>query len=87
MTLDDLTSQLNKDGFNVKRSAVYLRLQPKMSNNSEGKRHITTVPVRLIRAQNDHHIKHPDGIFCAGTIRRLEELASALGHDEVLFIS
>lgn len=39
-----------------------------------GKRHVVTVPARLIRAQNDHHAKHVDTAFCSATIHRLEEL-------------
>jgi len=86
-TLDQLTEQLNKDGFTISRSGLYLRLLPKRSSSLEGQRHVTTVPVKLIRAQNDHHAKHIDGLFCTATIRHLEELASMLGPDEVCFLS
>ena len=44
-TLDELTAQLNKDGFSIKRSAVYLRLMPRRSNSLQGQRHVQTVPV------------------------------------------
>lgn len=47
MTLDDLTAKLNKDGFDVKRSTVYTRFQPKWSNSIQGKRHVNTVPIKL----------------------------------------
>jgi hypothetical protein len=63
LTLDDLTAQLIRDGFDVTRSSVYLRLKPKLSNSTEGKRHVKTVPVQLIRAQNDLHKSHPDQSF------------------------
>jgi len=86
-TLNDLTEQLNKDGFKISKSGVYLRLIPKRGNSSEGKKHVLTVPVKLIRAQNDHHIKHVDGRFCSATLKRLEELASLLGPQEVCFLS
>ena len=86
-TLDELHSELLRNGFNLSRSGLYLRLLPKRSGSLEGKRHVTTVPVRLIRAQNDQHSKHVDGKFCASTIRRLEELASLLGPHEVSFLS
>ena len=86
-TLDELTDQLNKDGFNISRSGVYLRLLPRRSASIEGQRHVVTVPVKLIRAQNDHHAQHVDGPFCTATIRYLEELASFLGPQEVCFIS
>jgi hypothetical protein len=87
LTLDDLTEQLTKDGFHVKRSSVYLRLQPKRSSSHQGKRHINTVPVRLIRAQNDFHKSHPDQRLCQATIRAMDELASLLGPSEVCYIS
>ena len=54
---------------------------------------MSTVPVRLIRAQNDHHSKHVDMWFCSATIRRLEleefveELTSLLGPKIVTFLS
>lgn len=55
LTLNDLHDQLKKDGFHLSRNGLYLRLMPKRSSSLEGKRHISTVPVKLIRAQNDHH--------------------------------
>lgn len=73
--------------FQLSRSAVYLHLLPRKSNTTEGKRHISTVPVRLKRALNDAHRSHVDTKFCVATIRYLEELASLLGPDQVLFIS
>ena len=84
-TLDELTTELKKDGFEISRSGVYLRLLPKKSNTHEGKRHTVTVPVRLIRAQNDHHSNHIDGKFCTATIKFLEEVASLLGPKEFFF--
>lgn len=86
-TLSELTEQLRRDGFKISRSAVYLRLLPRCSSSLEGKRHIVTVPVRLIRAQNDNHAKHIDGQFCTATIWHLEELSSLLGPNEVCFLS
>jgi hypothetical protein len=87
LTLDDLTAQLIRDGFDVTRSSVYLRLKPKRSHSTEGKRHVKTVPVQLIRAQNDLHKSHPDQGFCKATINNLEQLASLLGPSEVIFLS
>ncbi|GBL86297.1 hypothetical protein AVEN_132018-1 [Araneus ventricosus] len=78
-TLDDLTAQLKLDGFSVSRSGLYPRLLPKRSSNLEGKRHVVTKPVKLIRAENDSHLKHIDGQFCVANIKRLVELSSFLG--------
>lgn len=86
-TLDELTDELKKDGFEISSSGVYLRLLPKRSNSHEGKRHTVTVPVRLIRAQNDFHSNHSDGKFCTATIKFLEEVPSILGPNKKKFIS
>lgn len=87
-TLNELCTEINKrDNFSISRSALYLRLLPKRSNSSEGKRHVKTCPVKLVRSENDKHCTHPDGRFCTSTINLLEELASFLGPKQVCFIS
>ncbi|XP_041371065.1 uncharacterized protein LOC121384651 [Gigantopelta aegis] len=86
-TLDDLTASLKKQGIHLSRSAVYLRLLPRNATTLEGKRHCKTVPVKLIRAQNDEHSRHQDRYFARASISNLEELASLLGPGEVTFHS
>lgn len=86
-TLDDLLIEIQKQGFQISRSGLYLRMLPRNHLTTEGKRHINTVPVKLIGAQNDKHESHIDGAFCTSTIRNLEELASFLGPNEVFFLS
>lgn len=86
-TLDQLQAEMLKKGFELSRSALYLRLIPKRSLSEEGKRHVTTVPVKLMKPQNDHHMNHSDGKFCTSTLRSLDELASFAGPNEVAFIS
>lgn len=86
-TLDDVHDQLLKDGFKVSRSALYLRFVPRRSDSFEGKRHVKTVPVRLIKAQTSEHKFHVDTEFAKTTIRALESLASLLGPKQVLFLS
>ena len=78
---------MKKDGFEISRSEVYLRLLPKRSNSHEGKTHTATVLVRLIWAQNDFHSNHSDGKFCTGTIKFLEEVTTILGPNETFFMS
>jgi hypothetical protein len=86
-TLDDLTEELRKQGFNLSRSSVYLRLLPNRSLSNEGKRHVKTAPVKLIRAQNSEHASHVDTKFAKSTLNALEEIASILGPKEVTFHS
>lgn len=86
-TLEQLTDELNKKGIKISKSATYLRILPRRIGSNESKRHIKTAPVKLIRATNDMHKKHPDTEFCTATIRHLEELASLLGPKEVVFLS
>lgn len=86
-TLDELTSALHEKGFHLSRSATYLRLLPRRLNTSEGRRHVKTVPVKLLRASNAKHSDHQDGKFCTATIRSLEQIASLVGPDEVAFLS
>ena len=47
-TLDQLTEALNREGYSLKRSSVYLRLLPRNSVTKEGKRHVIKAPVKLI---------------------------------------
>lgn len=86
-TLGDLHTRLIEQGFNISRSGTYIRLLPRRYNTVEGKRHVTTVPVKLSRPEADHHKAHPDQHFCTSTIRSLETVASILGPNEVCFLS
>ena len=80
-SLDDLTAELNNRGYALKRSAVYLRLQPRRCDSVHGKTHKTTVPVKLVRAQNDERSSNPDRWFAAMTMQHTEELAALLGSE------
>ena len=86
-TLDELTDELHKRGFELSRSAVYLRILPRRSLRAEGKRHVKTASVRLIRAQNSQHCNHPDTKFAKSSIQSMEEIAALLGPKEVTFHS
>ena len=48
-TLDDLQSELESLNFKLSRSTTYLRLLPRKGNTIEAKRHVKTVPVKLLR--------------------------------------
>ena len=78
-SLDDLTNELHKQGYSLKRSAVYLRLLPRRADSIHGKTHKTTVPVKLVKAQNNSRASNPDRWFAAMTMQHTEELAALLG--------
>ena len=86
-TLDDLHDALLERGYQISRSATYLRLIPRRSNTIEGRLHVATAPVKLAKAQADNHKSHPDTGFCTASIRNVEALSSVLGQQEVAFLS
>ncbi|CAM4849169.1 unnamed protein product [Rotaria magnacalcarata] len=86
-TLDDLCEELEKRGLHISRSSAYLRLLPRRSNTVEGKRHVNTVPVKLVRAQNMGRKKHIDSHFAAASINYLKDLANLFGSSSTLVIS
>lgn len=86
-TLRSLTEELNKRGFTVSKSAVYLRILPRNSATIEGSRHKNPAPVKLCKAQNDFHKSHPDAWFCTSTIRNVDALAALLGPKQVAYLS
>ena len=68
-TLDELHEKLTHLGFNLSLSGTYLRLIPRNSSTSEGKRYIMTVAFKLSRAETIHHKQHPDGKFYVARMR------------------
>ena len=84
-TLDQLTEALTREVCSLKRLSVYLRLLPRNLITKEGKRHVTTAPVKLISAKNSKHQNHPCTNFAKVTINALEELAGLLDPSEVTF--
>ena len=71
----------------VNWSGVYLHLLPRYARSKEGKRHVTTVPVKLARAQNNQHANHEATKFARSTIHAVEEIAGILGPQQVPFHS
>ena len=57
-TLDQLTAALCSEGFDLQRSSVYLRLISRNVCTIEGKKHVRTAPVKLLRSQNSKHNSH-----------------------------
>ena len=72
-TLDGLTEELKKHWFTLSRTGVYLRLLASRQNTTQGKCHVTTVPVKLSRASNDKRSKNPDRWFAAKSVEHAEE--------------
>jgi hypothetical protein len=87
LALDDLVDKLRIAGYRLSRSATYLRLQPLRSATIEGKRHVQTVPIKLVRAKNVLRKQHPDSHFASATIRQLLDMAVLLGKKTAFVLS
>ena len=74
-------------GFTLSSSAVYLRLQPRRVDSREGKRHVQTVPVKLLRLENTLRKKNIDRMFVKSFIDNLQEICKLFGPSCVLFLS
>ena len=61
---DHLVEELKKRGFEIERTATYLRLIPKKKFKRGQATHVQTVPVKLVRAENNKMEKHEDAQFC-----------------------
>ncbi|CAG8718989.1 4968_t:CDS:2, partial [Dentiscutata erythropus] len=86
-TLDQLQEALEQMNYKLSCSAAYFRLIPKWHNTVEGKRHVKTVSVKLLRAQNTARRVHEDTQFCAALIRNIKEMVSVLGPRNILVVS
>jgi len=67
-TLADLHVALQDKGFSLSLSALYLRLMPRRWNSIEAKRHITTVPVKLMKAMGAPTYARSLILYCAGKV-------------------
>lgn len=87
LTLDDLASELKKQNYHLSRSAVYLRLMPRRSDTTEGKKHIHSVPVKLRRPENTERKGHANANFAFATKGYFKSIASIFGPDAVFVLS
>ena len=55
--LDDLHADLKKVGFNLSWSTLYLWLLPRRGGSIEWKRHVETVPVKVLRPDNNCYVQ------------------------------
>lgn len=78
-TIKQLRKELIDLGYKISETALYYRLMSKNPNTRDGRRNVTTVPVRFSQAQLNLHKNHQDQSFCTAIIRSLETIASILG--------
>ena len=78
-TTDQLQSALDEMGYKLSRTAVYYQLLPKDSRSPDGKKHVRTVPVRLVRPENNLRKKHPDRMFAAESYNCCFKIAETIG--------
>ena len=86
-TLDQLKLELDKLGFQVSRSGIYLKLLPRDPKSIEGRRHVSTVPVKLTKPQNNLRKGHKDRIFARETCFAVDKIAATLGPEACTFLS
>ena len=86
-TLDDLHKELTDLGFNLSRSAVYPRLLPRRGYSREGKRHVQTVPVKLLRPENSLRKKNIDRMYAKAFFDDMMSISELLGSNVVNFLS
>ena len=86
-TLDDLHHQISNLGYNVSRSGLYLRLEPRNRNTHQGKKHVQTVPVKLVRPQNNLRKGHSDRVFASESFKAVDKIAEHLGPHACLYVS
>ena len=86
-TLDQLHAALKELGYTISRSGVYLRLLPRDATTTEGKKHKHSLPVKLVRPENDLRTKHPDRIFAAETFKTAQNIVEFIGEDGAVYIS
>ena len=71
----------------IRRSSVYLRLISRNVCSIEGKRHVNTTPVKVLRSQNSKHNSHEGATLARSTFWHLEAIVEFLGPEEVIFHS
>ena len=86
-TLDQLKMELHKLGFQVSRSGIYLKLLPRDAKSIEGRRHVSTVPVKLTKPQNNLRKGHKDRLFARETCFAVDNIAATLGPEACTYLS
>ena len=86
-TLDNLKATLSKAGYTVTRTALYYRLAPSNVNHQDGKRHVHTVPVKLLKPQAVARKAHIDHEFAKAVWTSVEEFACLFDQKTVFYLS
>ena len=86
-TLDDLHSEPKRLGFDLSRSAAYLRLLPRRADSREGKPHVQNVKVKLVRPENSLRKKNSDRMFAKSFMDDLLDVCELFGPSSVLVLS
>ncbi|KAF2890964.1 hypothetical protein ILUMI_15209, partial [Ignelater luminosus] len=73
--------------YNISRTALYYRLIPRNVSTKDGRRHVNTVAVKLIRPSNSLRKEHEDTHFWAGQIKHIRDLAELLRPQAVNVLS
>ena len=84
-TLDDLVSELKRQGQQISRSATYLRLIPRRGNTTEGLRHVQTVPVKLLRPECNLRKSNNDRMYARSIVMDMHEIETLFGHAQVWY--
>ena len=76
-----------KEDYILSWQALYLRLILRRIDNTEGKRHVRTVPVQLRKAQNNLRNRHKDADFMFATKEFLQDIVALFGSKSMFVIS
>ena len=76
-----------RSAFSGLHSEQKLRLLPRSQTSIQGRKHVSTLPVKLVRPQNDLRRKHPDRMFCSESSKAADAIAKYLGPKACLYIS
>ena len=85
-TLDDLCADLAREGYVLSSQTLYIRLIPRRVDNTEGKRPLRTVPVKLRKEQNSMRNRHIDAKFTFATKGCFRDIVSLFGSKSVFVL-
>ncbi|CAF0952093.1 unnamed protein product [Adineta ricciae] len=84
-SLDNLRVKVKERGFEIRRSSTFYRLIPSGMFSDDGKRHLTSEPVRLRKLQGIEQTKHEDCHFVTATLQHIKDLAGTFGNECVFY--